>query len=93
VLRLEEVTVGAAHEGVHLVVGEVVAVFGSLGRIAGHGSLHAVATHSPRKEALFMSNLILVHVFCEVTIVSLRDHVLVFHETSEVLGLVVLTLR
>jgi len=55
--------------------------------------MHAVATHSPGKKALFVPSLILIHIFGKVTVVSLGDHVLVFHETSEVLGLVVLTLR
>jgi len=83
VLRLEEVAVGAGHEGVDLVVGEVGAggcsSFGSFCPTSCHFSVQSLVAHGTGKEALLCSNLILIHVFGEVAIVTLRNHVLVFH--------------
>ena len=57
VLRLEKVTIGPGHQGVHFVVSEIV-VLGSFGGLGGgrvltvHGGVQTVVTHGAREEAL-----------------------------------------
>lgn len=37
--------------------------------------------------------MVFINIFCKVTVIALRNHVLIFNKTSEVLRLIVLSLR